>query len=186
MSTATAVIIIGIVVVAAILAWYFLRRRRSETLRRRFGPEYDRAVHEYGRQDKAEDALAAREKRVEKIHIHALSPAERDRFAAEWHDIQSRFVDDPAGSIRGADLLVNQAMLARGYPMTEFERRADDLSVDHPHVVHNYRLAHDIAIRRDRGQASTEDLRKALVCYRDLFDELLGAHASSGPREVRR
>ncbi len=186
MTTTTALIIIAAVIVVAILAWYFLRQRRTQTLRSRFGPEYDHAVRELGARSKAEDALLARQKRMEKIHIHPLSAEERDRFADEWHDVQSRFVDDPPGSIRAADLLVTQVMTARGYPMSDFDHRAEDLSVDHPQVVRNYRAAHAIALRHDKGEASTEDLRKGLVYYRDLFDELLGVHAVSGAREERR
>jgi hypothetical protein len=184
MTTTTAVILIVGIAVVAILAWYFLRQQRTTTLRRRFGPEYDHAVRELGGQNKAEDALVARQKRMEKIHIHPLSHEERDRFADEWHDVQSRFVDDPPGSIQRADRLVNQVMLTRGYPMSEFERRAEDVSVSHPHVVRNYRAAHAIAVKHDRGEASTEDLRKALVYYRDLFDELLGVQTAS--QEVKR
>jgi hypothetical protein len=88
------------------------------------------------------------------------------------------FVDDPSGSIREADRLVCDAMRVRGYPMSDFDRRAEDLSVDHPQVVKNYRAAHDIALRSERNEASTEDLRRGLVYYRDLFDELLETHVS--------
>jgi hypothetical protein len=123
---------------------------------------------------------------MDKIRIHQLAPEERDRFAAEWHNVQGRFVDDPPESIEEADRLVCDLMRARGYPMSDFDRRAADLSVDHPHVVRNYRAAHDIAMRREKGEASTEDLRKALVYYRDLFDELLGTPVAASPREVRR
>jgi hypothetical protein len=115
---------------------------------------------------------------MEKSHIQPLTAPERDRFAQEWQHTQAMFVDDPSGSIREADRLVCEAMRARGYPMTDFERRAEDLSVDHPMVVKNYRAAHDIADRSARREASTEDLRQDLVYYRDLFDELLDAHVS--------
>jgi hypothetical protein len=185
-TTTTLIIIVGVLIVAAILAWHFLQERRSKTLRRRFGPEYERAVHEHGNQHKAEQALVARQKRMEKIHIHTLSPQDRDRFADEWHEVQSRFVDDPPGSIRDADRLVTEVMRARGYPMGEFEQRAEDLSVDHPQVVRNYRAARAIAIRRDKGEASTEDLRVALVYYRELFEDLLGVHETVGATRERR
>jgi hypothetical protein len=179
------VFIIFAIVVVAILAWYLLRQERSKKLRARFGPEYDHAVHEFGNQAKAEDALTARQRRIAKVQIRSLSTEERNRFAAQWHEAQARFVDDPPASIQDADRLVNEVMNARGYPMAEFESRAEDISVDHPHVVRNYRAAHEIAVRRDRGQASTEDLRKALVYYRDLFDELLEAHVAAGPKGAR-
>jgi len=122
---------------------------------------------------------------MEKVSIRSLSPPEHDRFADQWRGIQSHFVDDPAGSIRAADRLVYDVMQARGYPMGDFEHRAEDISVDHPHVVRNYRLAHEIALSEKEGKASTEDLRQGLVYYRDLFDELIEAHAVEG-REARR
>jgi hypothetical protein len=185
MTTATLLIITAIVVIVAIVAWYLLRTERSKKLRSQFGPEYTHAVEEYGNQAKAEDALIARQKRREKLQIRSLSIQERENYARQWHEVQSHFVDDPASSIQDADRLVCEAMAARGYPMTEFESRADDLTVDYPHVVRNYRAAHSIASRGDEGKASTEDLRQALVYYRNLFDELLEAHVA-GPREIRR
>jgi hypothetical protein len=185
MTTTGIVLIIIAVIAVAVLAWYLMRERRTKELRSRFGPEYDHAVREFGDRPKAEDALAARQKRREKLNIHTLSNDERDRFANNWHELQARFVDDPSGSIEDADRLVCDVMKARGYPMSEFEHRAEDLSVDHPHVVRNYRAAHQIAMRREQGQASTEDLRQGLVYYRDLFDELLEAHVA-GHREQRR
>jgi hypothetical protein len=174
----------AVLIVLAVLAWYLARERRSGRLRSRFGPEYDHTVREIGSRPEAEEALARRERRVERIHVHSLSRGEHDRFAQEWHDVQSKFVDDPPGSIAEADQLVCDVMRARGYPMSDFDRRAEDLSVDHPYVVRNYRSAHEIAMRHEKGQASTEDLRQALVYYRDLFDDLLEAHAA-GPRGTR-
>ena len=185
MTTTGIVLIIIAVLAVAVLAWYLMRERRTKELRSRFGPEYDHALREFGDRPKAEDALAARQKRREKLNIHPLSNDERDRFADNWHELQARFVDDPSGSIQDADRLVCDVMRARGYPMSEFEHRAEDLSVDHPHVVRNYRAAHQIAMRREQGQANTEDLRQGLVYYRDLFDELLDAHVA-GHREQRR
>ena len=183
--TATAIVIlVAAVVVIAIMALLLVQQRRSQNLRSRFGPEYDQAVHTYGSSSKAENALLSRQKRVEKIPIHSLSPAERDRYAEQWHEIQTRFVDDPSGSVSRADQLVNDVMRARGYPMTDFQRRAEDLSVDHPVVVRNYRSAHAIALRHQQGEATTEDLRQALVYYRDLFDELLETELT-GRRDAR-
>jgi hypothetical protein len=185
MNTATALILIGVLIVVAIGVWYFLMERRSRGLRTRFGPEYERAVHDYGDRSRAENALLERQRRREKIEVHSLTPAQREKFYDQWRQVQARFVDDPAGSIQEADQVVCDVMKTRGYPMSEFESRAEDLSVDYPHVVRNYRLAHDIAMRHEKGQATTEDLRKALVYYRDLFDELLEAHVA-GTHEVRR
>ena len=184
MTTLSIVILVCAVVAIAVLAWYFLHRRRTQQLRHRFGPEYQYAVTQYGGQGKAEEALLQRQKRREKLHIRPLSAQEKERFAGEWYDVQNRFVDDPPGSIREADDLVSEVLKARGYPMAEFEHRAEDLSVDHPRVVRNFRAAHDIALRHEQRQASTEDLRQALVYYRELFDDLLEAQ-STGPRGVR-
>jgi hypothetical protein len=183
-TTSIVVLIIAAIVVAAV-AWYLLREQRSKKLRARFGPEYDHVIREHGSRTKAEEALIARQRRVEKIDVHPLSAQDRDRFAAQWRETQARFVDDPPGAIREADRLVYEVMLARGYPMSDFEHRAEDISVDHPHVVTNYRSAHEIAMHDEKGQASTEDLRKAMVYYRDLFDDLVDAPAV-GAREVRR
>jgi hypothetical protein len=186
-TTTTVIIIVGVLIVAAILVWHFLQERRTIQLRRHFGPEYDRAVREFGGQHKAENALVARQRRMEKIHVRPLTPTERDRFADEWHDVQARFVDDPPGSIRDADRLVMEVMRVRGYPMGEFEQCAEDLSVNHPRVVRNYRAAHAVALRREKGEASTEDLRVALVYYRELFDDLLGVPETVGAnREDRK
>jgi len=181
MDTTTLVILIGVVVIAAILAWAFLQKRRSTTLRRRFGPEYDRAVHEYGSRSRAERALERRSERTEKYHIHSLRPEEQQRFTEEWRKTQARFVDDPPLAIREADHLVCEVMRVKGYPMTDFDRRAEDLSVDHPLVVRNYRAAHEIALTQEQGRASTEDLRRAMVFYRELFDELLETHPAGVP-----
>jgi len=155
------------------VAWLLLDRRRSLRLRSRFGPEYERTVRESGDRRRAENELERREKRVERLHVHPLSMRDRDRFVAEWRADQARFVDDPAGAVTEADRLVQEVMKLRGYPVADFDQRVEDISVDHPHLVENYRAARDLAERHRRGQASTEDLRKALVYYRGLFDELL-------------
>jgi hypothetical protein len=183
MTTTGVVLVIAVVIVIAVLAFYLIREQRSRRLRSRFGPEYEQVMRRYGDRPKAEEALAARERRMEKVSIRPLNHEEHDRFAEQWHLVQARFVDNPAGSIHDADQLVCEVMRTRGYPMTEFEGRAEDLSVDHPHVVKNYRSAHDIALAQEKGQASTEDLRQALVYYRDLFDEMLEAHPA-GPRRT--
>jgi hypothetical protein len=165
---AVAVVVVGILILASV----FTRKRRTDNLRKRFGPEYDRTVHEFG-PERAESKLHEREKRVGKFSIRPLSVSERQHFLAEWRATQSRFVDDPRGAAEDADALVNKVMQSRGYPMSAFEQRADDVSVDHPRVVDNYRAAHEIAIRQRSGEATTEDLRSALIYYRSLFDDLL-------------
>lgn len=178
-----AVIIAAVVVVAA---WYMTtRRRRSEELRDRFGPEYDRAVEQHGARNDAERALEARADRVDKLHIRTLSTHESARYADDWRAVQSHFVDDPELAIAEADNLVGEVMQTLGYPMGNFEQRAADVSVDHARVVDNYRAAHAIAGRSAQGKASTEDLRQAMVHYRTLFDDLIGARQPV-TQEVRR
>src|ERR1700751_2262423 len=168
--TVVAVLIVAAIAIAGFLIW---RQRRSQTLRQRFGPEYDRVLRQEGTRAKAENVLEYRKRRLEKIHLRPLDPSQRETFASWWKAVQARFVDDPAGAFADADVLLNEAMSARGYPMSDFEQRAADVSVDHPEVVENYRAAHKIAVLHGRGQANTEDLRKALVHYRFLFQELL-------------
>jgi hypothetical protein len=163
-----------IVALIAVIAWAAAQRRRKESLRlqERFGPEYVRLVNELGR-SKAEAELAAREKRVASLTLLALPAAEAAKFREAWTAIQARFVDDPKTAVVDADHLVYDLMAKRGYPMGDFERRAADISVDHPAVVSNYRAARAIALRDERGEATTEELRKAVVHYRALFQELL-------------
>jgi hypothetical protein len=163
-----------IVAMIGVIAWTTAQRRRKESLRlrQRFGPEYVRLVNEQGR-SKAEAELAAREKRVAALTLLSLPAAEAAKFRDAWVAIQARFVDDPKSSVVEADHLVYDLMAKRGYPMGDFERRAADISVDHPAVVSNYRAARAIALRDERGEATTEELRKAVVHYRALFQELL-------------
>jgi len=177
--TSTAWIVVGIIVVAVLVVGAILwsRRARSEHLRDHFGPEYDRAVEAKGDRAKAEAELAEREKRVEKLDIRPLEPSERREFTHRWADVQARFVDDPTRAVAFADALLADVMKARGYPVSDFDQRAGDISVDHPIVVDHYHKAHDIAVRHERGQANTEDLRQAMIHYRALFDNLVGAEA---------
>jgi hypothetical protein len=173
MDTSQTLIIVAVLVVAVIIAlaaWLYHRRRESQRLRRRFGPEYDRAVSSLGSASKAEAELAKREERVRKFHIQPLTPADAAHYGHAWKVLQGRFVDNPREVVLQAGHLVRELMLKRGYPMTDFDRCAADLSVDHPTVVENYRAAQAIATRDERD---TEQLRKAVVHYRALFDELL-------------
>jgi cell division protein FtsL len=165
--------ILAVVLLAVAIGYISQRQRQSKRLRQRFGAEYDRAVTEFGR-NKAEAELKAREKRVEKLTIIPLAPADAARFTQAWTALQGRFIDNPKGVVVEADHLVRELMLKRGYPMGDFEMRAADISVDHPAVVENYRAAQAIAVRDERGEADTEELRRAVVHYRTLFDELLG------------
>jgi hypothetical protein len=167
--------LVAVVVAMAVAGWFVWMRRRSERLRERFGPEYERTVHEVGDVRKAEASLAARAKRVEAFHLRPLSPDEADRYSAAWQRVQSQFVDDPGRAISEADKLVGEVMTARGYPVGEFDQRVEDVSVDHPEVVMNYRAAREIAVQHGQGRANTEDLRQAMVHYRALFRDLLAA-----------
>ena len=177
LSTTQIIIIVSVaaVVVLAIVAIAIsIRKRRTEKLRTRFGSaEYTRAVTEGGSQQKAEAALYARAARVEKLHIRPLGAGDRTRFVDSWAKIQARFVDGPGSAVTDADQLLTDVMSTRGYPVSDFEQRANDISVDHPLVLANYRTAHEIALRQTRGQASTEDLRQAMIHYRTLFEELV-------------
>jgi len=165
---------VAVVLIIAMSAWLYLRKRRSTTagLRHRFGPEYERAVREHGSERKAEAKLTDREKRIEKLNIRELNPMERERFSEQWKSVQSHFVDSPKGAVTEGDDLVSSLMKTRGYPISDFDQRADDISVDHPQVVENYRSAHEIAMRVGKDQATTEDLRTAMIHYRSLFEEL--------------
>ena len=167
-----AIAILAVVVIAIIA--FAMQRRRSHALRDRFGPEYNRAVAETGSPQRAEAELARREKRYRSLDIRPLTPGARDRYAETWRAVQARFVDDPSGAVGDADRLVNDVMRDRGYPIGDTQHRFEDLSVEHSGVLDTYRRATQIAQRNARGEASTEDLRQAMVSYRVLFGELLG------------
>jgi hypothetical protein len=179
----TAVIVIALVVVCAlaVVALLLWSRWRTRNLKQRFGPEYRHTVDEVGDRRQAENELAAREKRVVELELHELSADERRDFARRWREIQVGFVDRPSEAITAADRLVTEAMQSRGYPVADYRRRQEDLSVEYPVQVAAYRDALRVAHRNRRGEASTEELRQAMVWYRDLFDHLLGA-----PHEARR
>ncbi len=172
-TTMIAIVIVVAVIVVAVVAWELVHRRRRAHLKERFGPEYDRTVREVGSPTRAEAALENRERRVAAYNIRPLHHEEAGRFAERWRRIQARFVDDPRGAVVDADELIGEVMQAKGYPMTDFDARAADLSVDHADVVDHYRTAHGIVGMHKRGEASTEDLRQAMQHYRALFDELI-------------
>jgi hypothetical protein len=174
-NTGLLIVIIVAVVIIALLAVVIARRRRSEGLQTRFGSEYPRTVARAGDRRAAESQLAEREQRHRQLEIVELEPAARARYLEAWRAAQGRFVDDPATAIREADALVTKVLRERGYPV-------DDISVDHPDVVENYRAAQVLALANDQGLASTEDLRQAFVHYRSLFAELLGTQ-QDGHRE---
>jgi hypothetical protein len=180
------VIAIVALVVIGVLVWFAMNKRRSGQLREVFGPEYDRTVEESEGRSAAESELLERQKRVEEFDIRPLDPAERTRFAGRWSAVQSRFVDDPKSALGEADELVTEVMSERGYPMDDFDQRAADVSVDHPRVVEDYRAAHGISERVGSNDATTEDMRQALVHYRALFSELLEESDTSDVKEETR
>jgi hypothetical protein len=179
------VIVIAIVVVGLVIAAAAYMYRRSRELRERFGPEYERAVEERGGRMKAEAELRAREKRVEKFDTHPLEPQDRTAFIERWRGVQAQFVDDPGAAILAADRLLGEVMAKCGYPVTDFEQRAADLSVDHPEVVDNYRAAHAIAQKHERGETNTEDLRQAMIHCKALFEDLVGLPTGRDRPDVR-
>jgi hypothetical protein len=166
-----------LIVVALAAVGTYLQRRKAKTLALRdcFGTEYDRAVLTHGSAKEAEAKLADRKTRVETFEFRNLGATERARFVDEWQIVQSRFVDHPKPAVTEADDLVNELLEARGYPVASFEQRAADVSVTYPRVMENYRLAHDVAVRSGRVEATTEELRTAMIQYRAIFDELLQA-----------
>lgn len=177
MSTTSIIAIIALiaVLVGVIAVSVYLSTRRTRRLRERFGgTEYDRARKDAGSRRRTESGLDERAARVSRFNVQPLAPADRTRFEDAWRRLQPRFVDGPGGAVAEADQLMRDVMSARGYPVTEFEQRAADISVDHPLVVENYRTAHEIALRQQKGQATTEDLRLAMIHYRTLFEDLVG------------
>jgi hypothetical protein len=176
------IVALGVVVIAGIAAIFALRKRRTAKLRTQFGgSEYDRAMTAGGNRRHGEAGLEERQDRVEALNIRELAAGDKARFAESWRSVQGRFVDSPGGAVTEADQLLRDVMSTRGYPVTDFEQRAADVSMDHPLVINNYRKAHEIAVRQTHGQASTEELRQAMIHYRTLFEDLVGepevAHA---------
>jgi len=184
MATWLWIVIVIVVVLIALAAAMAARRRRTMALRERFGPEYDRTVGAREDQRAAEADLRGRERERARLDIKPLSEAARARYTEEWRTIQQDFVDQPAEATTAAYDLVNRVMAERGYPMRDFDARADLVSVDHPDVVDNYRVAHGIHERARQHQASTEDLREALLRYRSLFQELLRPNGHAAGQAV--
>jgi hypothetical protein len=182
MTTTEMMSIAIIVVLLLVVAYLAIRLRKSRKLRDQFGPEYSRAVDETGGRGKAETELVARQKRVSQYNVKPLSPIDQQRCLADWRAIQARFVDNPRDAAERADNLLGEVMTLRGYPEGGFDQRLEDLSVDHADAVQNYRDAHSVMQRRARGEASTEDMRQAMLHYRTLFEELVG---SGDPSQLR-
>jgi hypothetical protein len=171
------ILIALLVVVLVAVAVYALRARGSkqtERLKQHYGPEYDRAVDKAGDPRAAEAELVERERKLKKLDIVSLSPQAQAMYTEQWRIVQTGFVDNPSTAVKDADMLVNQVMRERGYPIDDFEQRAADISVEHPAVVENYRVAHGIFLSQQGGQIGTETQREAFVHYRALFEKLLG------------
>jgi hypothetical protein len=176
-------VIIGLAVVVALIALVIavaveMKKKRTARLRAQFGPEYDLALAEAGSRKQAEEALDARVKRMHDWKLRDLTIAEQDRYVSEWATVQSRFIDHPRGAVTEADELVNSLLAARGYPAGGFEQRASDISVHHSALVGPYRLANTITARAGRNEATTEEMRNAMIQYRTLFDALMGTTAA--------
>jgi len=167
------VIIAAAIAVIGFVAWTLGTKRRTERLQDRFGPEYERTMEQAESRREAETELSARMKRRQELEIQSVSPETAERYTLEWRDVQARFVDQPNEAVKDADRLVTRLMQERGYPTEDFEQRVADVSVDHPNVVDNYRGAHTVWESNEQGKAGTEDLRRAMVHYRSLFEELL-------------
>jgi hypothetical protein len=168
-----AVVLVLVVIMGAILIPALSQRYRSKRLRGQFGSEYDHTIQALGNEKKAQIELEDRQKHVKSLDIQPLSAKEGDRYVAEWAAVQSKFVDEPGQAIIDADRLIMEVMHLRGYPVSDFEQRAADISVTHPDLVNNYRAARAIAIKNEQHQADTEDLRQAMIYYRSLFEDLL-------------
>jgi hypothetical protein len=179
------VVLLAIAVIAiAAGAWFYYQRNTSKRLKERFGPEYDRTVERLNNRDDAEKELRAREARVTRYKIVALSKEDSRRYHDKWVAVQAQFVDEPKVAVSEANFLIQEVMRKRGYPVSDFEQSAADLSVEHPVVVENYRTANSIAERNKRGAADTEELRRAFVSYRALFEDLLDIELAE--RDTRR
>jgi len=172
-STLTLIVIAAAIVILGVILWAALQKRRTNTLRSQFGEEYDRTVEAEGKRAKAEAALEERAERVAKLEIRPLDPRERDRAIADWRETKALFVDSPVEAVHRADRVLSEIMSARGYPMADFDRRFEDLSVDHGEVARHYRDGHALVVNHGKGQGSTEDLRQAMIHFEALFDDLV-------------
>jgi hypothetical protein len=176
---------LSVLVAIGVAIWLSMKQRRTSALRSKFGPEYNRMARAEGDAARAEGLLRERERRVSKLDIKPLTTEQRNAFADEWERVQGEFVDDPTAAVVHAHALVQLVMQTRGYPVVDFEQRVADVSVDHPAVAQNYRLAHDIATRNNREDVGMEKLREAMLHYRALFADLLHDGGLQPVRQVR-
>ncbi|MGD0708883.1 MAG: hypothetical protein ABSA51_10570 [Anaerolineaceae bacterium] len=171
------IVVVVLVVLGLILGPIFSRRKRTDRYQNKFGPEYDHTVKTLGNEKKAQTEMDKRQKHVDSLNIRPLSVSERERYLAEWSVVQAKFIDEPAQATVEADHLIMEVMQLRNYPVSDFEQRTADISINYPDLVSNYRAAREIAIKNEHHTANTEELRQALVYYRSLFNELLNTEA---------
>jgi hypothetical protein len=171
------IVAVVVVLVGVLLALAFSRHNRTKRLQNKFGPEYDRAVETQGGKKKAQTELDGRQEHVDGLDIRPLTDVERVRYQADWTAVQSKFVDEPGQADIDADRLIMEVMQLRDYPVSDFDQRAADISINYPDLVSNYRAARDIANKNKEHKADTEELRQAMIYYRSLFEELLKPEA---------
>jgi hypothetical protein len=172
-TTSTLIIIVILIVIALAVLAVLRRQQRSKRLQERFGPEYDRVIDEVGDQSRAEKELEERVAHVKTLNIRPLTADEVNRYGLEWQDIQRQFVDEPLTALQKADLLIQEVMKVKGYPVDDFEQRASDISVDYPELVTDYRGMHRIAVKEVKDKPTTEDIRQAMIHGRALFENLI-------------
>jgi hypothetical protein len=186
MIIAACAIVLLIVIAIVFIALKRSSRRRTEELRSRFGPEYDLALREFGSRRKAEATLLDRVNRIDQLKIRDLTLAENTRYLTEWDSIQSRFIDHPRGAVTEADEMINSLLATCGYPAGPFAQRASDLSVRHSRLMEPYRRTNAITVRAGKNEATTEELRSAMILYRALFEEFMQATTVETPIDVSR
>jgi hypothetical protein len=171
----TQLVLVAVVflIIGGLIAMAAMRAQRTKRLKERFGPEYDRAINEMGDQRQAEEELDARLAHVNTLQIRPLTAEEVNRFALEWQKTQTEFVDEPLTALQKADHLIREVMKTKGYPVEDFEQRAADISVDYPELVTDYRGLHLIAVKEEKDEVSTEEMRQAMVHARALFENLI-------------
>jgi hypothetical protein len=183
-----ALAVVAILIIAVLVLLYVRKHKTSkdtpESLRKEFGPGFDRPLREHASEQNAEAQLEDRENRVENLNFRDFAPMEHEPFSKRWESVQSRFIESPKAAVTEADDLVSSLMRVRGYPLSDFEERSADISVDHPRVMEGYRVAHEIALRVERDEATTEELRTAMIHFRSLVEELTQTPASAERKEV--
>jgi hypothetical protein len=190
MDTTTILLIVIPIAIALIVGGFFgvviVRRQRTKKLQQKFGPEYEHTLSELGDQRQAEHELAARLDHVKALDIRPLTLAEVDGFTSQWRATQAAFVDEPLTAMQKADQLIRKVMEVKGYPVEDFEQQVADISVDYPDLVMDYRGLHLIAVKGSEEGVSTEEMRKAMIHGRALFENLMkGAESAAEVADVK-